>query len=101
MAMNEILKPLTEPVGKVNEALSKVPAAPVTNPTAGNALPTLNQAITPAAPKTKEERQTDYLNRNNPSYVPRAKGGCVKKGGEPINVDKPVTFESFKGKGKS
>jgi hypothetical protein len=70
----------------------------------------LTPGATPAAaspaPDPSEKAQKAYearekaANAKNPYYVPRAKGGCVSKGGAPMmNVDKPVKIESFKGKG--
>jgi hypothetical protein len=49
-------------------------------------------AASPAEAKTPQQLQYEakekFLNRNNPGYVPRAKGGRVKAGGHPMkNVD--------------
>ena len=67
-------------VKDVNNALTP-PAAP-----APPAAPPPVEAKTPqqAAYEAKEK----FMNRNNPEYVPRAKGGRVKAGGCPMkNVD--------------
>lgn len=77
--------------GKVQGAVDSIP---------GNPFPAVNKALdkagtpTPAEAKTPEQKAYEakeaYMNRNNPSYVPRVKGGRVKAGGHPIpmkNVD--------------
>jgi hypothetical protein len=62
-------------VKDVNTALTP-PAAPATPP----ATPPAPAEATTPQQKAYEAKEA-YMNRNNPSYVPRAKGGPVKKGG--------------------
>lgn len=80
------------PMRKAADALDtagKQVAGTLTGKPATPATPTPSaEAKTPqqAAYEAKEK----YMNRNNPGYVPRAKGGPVKAGGHPMkmkNVD--------------
>jgi hypothetical protein len=68
-------------VKKINTGLTPPTPAPA------------NPSPAPVAPKTPQqaayEAKEKAMNANNPSYVPRAKGGCVKKGGAVWN-NQPV-----------
>ena len=82
-------------IDAVKDKLSNIPiyTKPLTD--ASKAMDNAGKAPAPAPPaeaKTPQqaayEAKEKYMNRNNPGYVPRAKGGRVKAGGHPMkNVD--------------
>ena len=89
--LDSIVKTYT-PVGKVTEALDNAGKTPAPAPTPASPPPAEAKTPQQAAYEAKEK----YMNRNNPGFVPRAKGGCVKAGGHPMkNVDYKVKKESF------
>lgn len=77
---------------KVQGAVDSIPGNPA--PAVVKALDAGTPPATPAPAEAKTPQQAayeakeKYMNRNNPGYVPRAKGGPVKAGGCPMkNVD--------------